>query len=151
MVDPSVIAVCSHPRNLIPDLAVDGSVVSPSYYHSYPSITNPWWVVDLQACHLVSAVHVQPKGDGSHTNYFKSIQVRVGLEFDSSQYSDTSSDFSSWALLGTFAGPPSSQDPVIFSSSEGVSGRYISIKRHDTTNTPYLVLAEVWIYVYVLG
>lgn len=72
------------------------------------------------------------------------------MEFDSSQYSDTSSDFSSWALLGTFAGPPSSQEPVVFSSSEGVSGRYISIKRNGTNNA-YLVLAEVWVYVYVLG
>ncbi|XP_047482779.1 uncharacterized protein LOC125034821 [Penaeus chinensis] len=132
------------PRDLIPDLAVDGSEVNPSYYHSHPTVSNPWWVLDLQACHLVNEVQVQPKGGGGHTYHFKSVEIRVGMEFDSSLYTDTSSDFSSWALLGTYAGPPSTQDPVIFSSSTGLLGRYISIQRLETS-TPYLVLTEVWV------
>lgn len=72
----------------------------------------------------------------------------MGKDFDSSQYSDASSDFSSWALLGSYAGPPPDSAEISFPSSDGVAGRYISIKRL-ATSTPYLVLTEVWVQVYL--
>lgn len=61
---------------MVPALAADGNEDALSYYHSHPDVVNPWWVVDLLICHLVTDVHVLHHGDGLHTPWFKSIEVR---------------------------------------------------------------------------
>ncbi|KAL7646120.1 UNVERIFIED_CONTAM: hypothetical protein RMT77_003021 [Armadillidium vulgare] len=90
------------------------------YFHSNCDELS-WILADIGYNMLINKIVIQTRGENKHENYFESVEVRIGSE-------SKSGNFSTYNLVGYFSGHAEFGKIVTFDNHRLLKGRYVSVQ-----------------------
>ncbi|XP_069989549.1 uncharacterized protein [Penaeus vannamei] len=138
-------ATANYP-SFYPHNAVDDS--DSTMYHSANGIARAWWMIDLLQHRLVRAVEVLPRYDfAPAVGRFHDVEKLIEPQIRVSSTPRNGEDFSSWNLIGQYAGPYTAAEwRLNFTHDIGICGRYVVVQK-VSSDTDHLQIVDVRVYV----
>ncbi|XP_064106883.1 uncharacterized protein LOC135215860 [Macrobrachium nipponense] len=126
--------------NYGPSKAVDTSIAT--WFCSNFDVGHSWWRLDLGDGRYIHKIDILPRSHPTDAFAFRDVEIRVGT-------TDLSSgDFTSWTLYAHYMGPYTVQGGrLLFTSYEGIPGRYISVQRGMNVTEAALKILDFKVYV----